>query len=328
MRKTLLQQYHQLSEAAGASTESDFPNLLGNTMHKKLLGRFNGFPSPWRQYTLPSDLNDFRKHDRVILSEAPDLLKITPDGPYKEAKFSDNKYQIQADTWGRTFHVSRRAVINDDLNGILKMPQMFGRSSVRTLVKTILFFLTGAQNSYDGSALFAVAHGNYGNTALANTTAGMQAVADGMAAMALATEPDSGELLGTRAKYLLTGVTLGSIARQLLRSAQILPASTTGGGTFNPIAGLEHIEEPLIDSELSTTAWFLLADPNDTPVIEVGFLDNKQEPDLLVMTPIMQSLAGGASDPWGYEFDDLSYKVRWDWGIQLAYYQGIYRGKA
>jgi hypothetical protein len=328
MRKNLLGTYHELKESA---TSSDFPNLLANVMYKKLLGRFNGFPSPWRQYVMVSNLADFKPNDRIILSEAPDLLDIEEDGNYTDAKFSDAKYQIQLKTKGRTFKVSRQAIINDDLNGIMQMPMMFGRASVRTMVKAILTTLKGSVKAYDGNPLFALrttAKNYIVNTALANTAAGMQAVIDCMVKIRQATEPDSGELLGLTPFAILTGSTLAPIARQLTRSAQVLPVSTSGGGTYNEIASLGVIEEPLIDTTISTTFWAVICNPQDAPFLEVGFLDGKAEPDLLVKKAEMVSLAGGAEDPYGYEFDDLLYKVRHEWAIALAYYQAICRGNS
>jgi hypothetical protein len=67
-----------------------------------------------------------------------------------------------------------------------------------------------------------------------------------------------------------------------------------------------------------------MADPADCPVIETGFLDGKQTPDLLVKRINAVNLAGG-DDEWGYEFDDIEFKIRWDYAVQLAMYQGIYR---
>jgi len=329
MRKSLLNIYHELKESG---SESDFPYLLANTMYKKLLARFNGFPSSWRQWTLQGDLADFKTNDRVILSEAPDLDEIEADGIYKEAKFSDARYQITMKTFGKTFTVTRRTIINDDMNGVIRMPQAFGRSTVRTMVKKFLSLLLGGVNAYDNATLFALRGGvavNYNvNVALANTAAGMNAVAACMSKMRLATDPDSGELMGITPKFLMTGTTLAPAAQQLIKSAQILPASANGGGTYNVIGTLTPIEEPLIDSILGTTWWAVLADPQDCPLIEVGFLDGKAEPDLLVKKPEMVSLAGGTEDPYGYEFDDINYKVRHDWAMALAYYQAICRGSS
>lgn len=325
MRKNLLGIYHELKESGSTS---DFPYLLGNTMYKTLLAGFNGFPSPWKQYVKTGSLADFKAHDRVILSGAPDLLEVEDGGPYKDSKIKDYKYSIKAKTFGRTFTIGRQAIINDDLGGILSWPQLFGPAAIRTMVKRILGLLKGGIDTcYDGKVLFHLDHSNYiVNTALANTAAGMAAVSQCKQKIALQTDPETGELMGLRGKYLLTGTTLSPVARQLIKSAQIWPASTNGGGTYNEIADLIPIEEPLIDSVIGTTFWAVLADPAICPIIEVGFLDGKETPDLLVMKPTMVNLAGGAEDRWGYEFDELFYKVRHDSAEKLAYYQGICRG--
>jgi len=327
-RKTLLGMYHDLKESASSS---DFPYLLANTMHKKLLARFNGWPSPWRQYCLVGDLSDFKTHDRILLSEAPDLLKIEEDGNYKDAKFSDYKYSIKADTWGRTFKTTRTAIINDDLNGIMKMPQMFGRAGIRTLVKQILGLLAaGSHLCYDSKSLFHVDHDNYLATpvALANSAAGLTAVADCCNQIEAGTDPDSGELLGIKPKYLLTGTTLSKRAAALIKSSQIMPVTSTGGGTtYNSVGFLELLIDPLIDTQLSTSWWAVIADPADIPIVEVGFLNGQEAPELLALKPNTYRVAGGGDDPYGFEFDDLDFKVRWDFALQLAMYQGICRGK-
>jgi len=327
MRKNLLSMYHDLKESGSAS---DFPYLLGNTMHKSLLKGFNGFPSPWKQYVNVANLSDFKKHDRVILSGAPDLIEVEADGKYEDSKITDYRYQIQAKTFGRTFTVGRPAIINDDLGGILQWPQKYGPAAIRTMVKQLLALLKGGiDTTYDNSVLFTVAHDNYiVDTALSNTAAGATAVASCMQKIALSTDPDTGEIMGLRGKYLVTGTTLAPVARQLIKSQQMWPTSTNGGGTYNPVNELIHIEEPLIDSAISTTFWAVLADPSICPVMEVGFLNGKETPDLLVMKPTMANMAGGGDDPYGYEFDELTYKVRHDWAVKLAYYQGICRGKS
>lgn len=328
MRKSLLGMYHELKESGSAS---DYPYLLANVMYKKLLARFNGWPSPWRQYVTIGNLADFKANDRIILSEAPDLVEIEPDGNYKDSALTDAKYSIQAKTFGRKFSVGRQAIINDDLNGILAFPQMYGRASARSLVKAILNPLKGSVKSYDGSPLFALrttAKNYIVNTALANTAAGMQAVIDCCVKIRQATEPNSGELLGLTPFAILTGSTLAPIARQLVKSAGILPVSTNGGGTYNEIGFLNIIEEPLIDTEISTTFWAVIANPQDAPFLEVGLLDGKAEPDILIEKPNAMSLAGGSDDRFGFDFDELNFKIRHDWGIALAYYQAICRGNS
>ena len=320
MRKSMLQMYHSLKES---NSTSDFPKLLANTMYKILLDKFKGINSPWAQYVMKSDLADFKKADRVIVSEAPDLLEVEEKGPYKDSTLKDYSYDIQLKTYGRTFGVSRQTIINDDLNAIKKQPGRFGRATARPMVKKIIDLIEGDHDAYDGSTLFAAGHSNSGDTTLANTTAGAAAVAAGKVAIENSTDPDTSEKMGIKAKYLMVGTDLSIIAKQLVSGTTIYPTTSSGGAPVSGISDLEVIVEPFITS---ATAWYVLADPNDCPVIEVGFLDGKETPDLLIKRADTVNLAGG-EDPYGYEFDDIWYKVRHDWALALAYYQGIYRGK-
>lgn len=321
MRKTLLGMYHELKESG---TTSDFPLLLANVMHKILIDKFKGANSPWKQYTLQSDLNDFRAADRVILNEAPDLLEVAEEGEYSDSKIGDNRYRAQLKTYGRTFSVSRQTVINDDLEGIKRQPARFGRAAGRTLAKAITNAIEGDGTMYDGKSMFAVSHNNYGNTALANTSAGIQAVSDGMTAIEKATD-ETGEKIGLTAKYLVVPPDLGDGAMRIVNGQQFMPVSTSGGTMeVGKAKRLEVLIEPFFTS---TTGWYVMADPNDAPVVEVGFLDGKDTPDLLVKRADAINIAGG-EDQWGYDFDEIFYKVRHDWAVARGMYQGIYRGKA
>jgi hypothetical protein len=93
-------------------------------------------------------------------------------------------------------------------------------------------------------------------------------------------------------------------------------------GNANVLQGLLGI---IVDPFLtSTTAYYVIADPADVPIVDVGFLQGKQTPDLLVELPTMQNLAGG-NDPFNYEFDTLHYKVRYDYGGATSLWWGGYK---
>lgn len=321
LRKSLLQTYHELKESGSSA---DFPNVLANVMYKILIDKFKGVSSPWKQYTMQSPLADFKTNNRILVGEANDLKEVQEQGEYSDDTLTDYNYQIGLKTFGRTFSISRQLVINDDLGAIRRQPERFGRAAARTLAKKVVLAIEGDGNMYDGASMFALAHANYGATALANTQAGAAAIFAGMAAIRTATEPSTGEKMGLQPKYLLTGPANEGIAQQLIRSAQIWPISTSGGGTMNPIGSLQILIEPFLTS---ATSWYIMADPQDCPVVEVGFLDGKDTPDLLMKRADTVNLAGG-EDQWGYDFDEIFYKVRYDFAVARAMYQGIYRGNA
>lgn len=315
----LLSLYHDLKES---NSTSDFPNLLANTMHKILLDKFKGVNSPWRQYCEIGDLNDFKTADRVILDEAPDLLEEPEGDEAQDSTLGDNKYQIQLSTFKRMFTVTRQAIINDDLNALNKQPARFGRAAGRTLAKKIVDKLEGDYTTYDNKRLFHDDHANKTTTALANSAGGITAVAAAITAVEDATD-ESGEKMGLTAKYLLVPTALKDTAMRIVEGQSFIPVTTSGGTTSVGIAKqLTVLVEPFLTS---ATKWYVLADPSDAPVIEVGFLNRKETPDLLVRKAEAVKIAGG-DDPWGFDFDDMVFKVRHDWATQLAMYQGIYRG--
>ena len=112
---------------------------------------------------------------------------------------------------------------------------------------------------------------------------------------------------------------------RITQGQSFIPVNTSGGTTaVGKATRLEVLVEPFFTS---ATGWYVMADPMDAPVIEVGFLDGKQEPDLLVKKAESVSVAGG-EDEWGYDFDEIFFKVRYDFAVARGMYQGIYRGKA
>ncbi len=325
MRKTLLGMYHKLKES-GAHMTTDFPKLLANSMNKRLLDKFKGVNSPWREYTLKSSLSDFKKASRVVMSELGDLKLKVESAPDRGDAQKENGYDIKLDTYSRAIDITRQTIINDDLNALMQTPTRFGRAAARTIAKRIVNQIEGDFTAYDGSRLFLAAHNNSGQTALTNDAAGIAALSAAMTAIEDSTDPDSGEKMGFSSKFLVVSPTLEDTARRITDGSNFIPVTTSGGTTqVGKVTRLKVLVEPFLGS---VTSWYVMADPNDAPVIEVGFLDGKETPDLLIKKPDTISVAGGGEDRWDYEFDELHFKVRYDFALALAYFQGIFRGNA
>jgi len=173
--------------------------------------------------------------------------------------------------------------------------------------------------------MFHVDHSNSGDTALANSAAGIAAVSAGMTAIEQSTEPRSGEKMGLEARFIMVPPELEDTALRITEGQAFIPVTTAGGTTeIGKAKRLKVLREAFLTS---TTAWYVLAGPQEAPPVEVGFLGGKESPDLLLKKANVVNLAGG-DDRWQYEFDELVYKVRHDWALARAYWQGIYRGKA
>jgi hypothetical protein len=318
---TLLQDYYELKEAGSTS---DFPNLLGNVMYRSLIEWQKTVPDAWRQYSAIGDLTDFRPATRVVGYEAEDLLPVGEDGVYQDSKLADAAYTVQLGTYGRAFSVNRNVIINDDLGYIKQQPKRAGRAAARNIAKFVAgTLLEGNPNAFDGNALFdTVNHAN-------NDTGGTSALSAAnlqKGINALMNQTVLGVFTTVTPRWLLVPTALQFTARQILQSAIIVAAGTSGTvtqlGNLNVLQGALGI---IIDPFLSVaTQYYVLADPAEAPVLDVAFLQGKQTPDLLVERPTYTNLAGG-DDPYEFEFDVMRYKVRYDYGGAASLWWGGYR---
>jgi hypothetical protein len=292
-------------------------------MYRSLIEWARSVPDAWRAYSAIGDLNDFRPATRIIGYEAEDLLEVDENGAYLDSKLADASYTVRLATYGRTFSISRRVIINDDLGYIRKQPQRFGRAAGRSIATFVAqTLLEGNGATFDTIALFHTSHANLatgGGSAL--SAANLQTGITGLQKQTVLNVFHS-----VMAKWLLVPPALQWTARQILNSAIIVAAGTAGTvtqiGNANVLQGALGIAiDPFLTS---TTAYYVLADPADVPIIDVGFLNGKQTPDLLVEKPTLQNIAGG-DDPYELEFDILNYKVRYDYGGATALWWGGYK---
>ncbi|HEX21404.1 MAG TPA: hypothetical protein ENH19_01975, partial [Actinobacteria bacterium] len=270
---TLYDIYMNLKESGSSS---DFPNLLADKMHKKLLSAFKGVNTNWDKWcAINANMTDFKPHETVVLGEIGDLLEVLPTEEPIDSSMGEHVWTNQLKTYKRSFKIDRRTIINDDLKGIMTVPDKFGRASVRTIAKKAINYLETNPNTYDGNALFSVAHNNLGSTALTADETGANAVDAALNAIETATDNESGEIMGLNARYLVVPVALYKYAL-VLRDAEQIPNAAGTALVPNVVRGrFEVVKEPLFTDN---NDWYVVADPNDIPTVEVGFLNNKRVP--------------------------------------------------
>lgn len=333
IRQTLLQQFHEFraherSIREGATT-SDYPFLLANVMHKALLKKFRGVVSPWQQYVLKGNLSDFKTHDRVILGEAPDLVPVSESGEYVDSKFGESRYQIALETLGRKWNVTRKAIINDDLGGLLAFPEMYGRASARTMAKACAGILETNPLAYDGNALFSsrtingVAWNNDGHVSLTADLTGINTLDTARKTIRISQDPHSGEIMGIGSKLYLIVSPAKSMVANWLRTATQVRGGSSSTLVENPMAGqFEVLEDPFL-TRFPNRAYLCVA-PDELHFAEMGLLNGKVEPDILARAA-QTVRVGGGDDPYGFDIDDMEFKIRHDFKVQPAFYQGVYK---
>ena len=80
---------------------------------------------------------------------------------------------------------------------------------------------------------------------------------------------------------------------------------------------MRGIELPL---ESTATNWYLFADPTMIPMLEVGFYNGQEDPEILVQDAPAQGSV--------FTADKITYKVRHIWGLTVLDYRGFQRGTA
>ena len=224
-----------------------------------------------------STVQDFRTKSLLRLGEAPKLIKVPESGEIHEGTRSELKESYAAYTYGRTFGISRQAMINDDLSAFADCFSTFGQS-VASLEAQGLVDLLGANSGYgatmsDGKSLFHADHANLAETGLAIDTDSL-----GAARLSLRTTTgiDGETIIETSPKYLLVPAALETVGERML--ARLYPAETKNA---NPFAGglLELRVEPRLDA-ISAYRWYVSGDPAVIPALEYSYLEGFAGPKI------------------------------------------------
>jgi hypothetical protein len=157
----------------------------------------------------------------------------------------------------------------------------------------------------DAEHVFAAARNNHGTTALASAS-----LQTAMVAMSKQTNAAS-HVLGLKGRYLL-------VPPDLQYTAAVITGTDRDVGTaynnINPLYG--QITPIVVPQFTDTNDWYLMADPSEIECIEVGFLNGRQEPELLVQdSPVMGTV---------FTNDAITYKVRHIYGAGWIDFRGAF----
>jgi hypothetical protein len=312
----------EAEELRESGSSSDFATYMSDKATKRLMWSYNEQPANWRRYTRIYSVSDFKPIHFVRLTEMQDLLEFHEGGEYKDSEIAEIVGpSLTVKTFGRLFSLTRKAIINDDLNQLRDGPAAMGRAAARTLNRHVVSQLevnSGAgPTAYDGKNLFHTDHSNLLTSALSETS-----LAEAITKLRTQTDPN-GLRIALRPSVLVIPPGLEFTIRKILNSDQI-PQPGTGVGNLNVVRNIVDyvVEDYLTDSN----DWYLFANPEEAPGIGVGFLNGKDTPDIMLRDPGMRLVLGG-SDPYTMEFDTIYWKIRHDWGTGVFDWRGIVKSQ-
>lgn len=300
-------------------SSSDFPNLLANTASKSLRMGYDLAPRTFLPFTSQKNLPDFKTFREVALSGAPQLAAVPESGAVSYGVIGEG-----AETWGLTRYgkataITYVAIVNDDLSGFTRIPQMFGAEAGALENATVWGIITTNGNLADGGALFnataTTTTGGHANqisgasTNLSNDATGIGNVSSLQKLIRLQKAPTvagvAGRPLNLQGRFLAIPSVYEGTALALFAQS-VVPATT---GAMNPWrSAFELIVEPLLDAA-STTAFYLFADPSRIDTIHYGYLEGEAGP---VITSNVD-----------FETDGLSIKCMHNFGAKAIDFRGM-----
>jgi len=275
----------------------DFDVALGDAVHRRLLADYNNRTAVdvWRDMANVVNATDFKNMEVVRWGGYGDLPTVDPGYPYTElpSPAEDDPATYRVRKRGGTERITLELIKNDQSGLVQQVPIKLARAAKRTLSRAVLGLLPANPVIGDGKTWIHADHGNLGTVAL-----GEPSLAARRLAMKRQRESGSNEPIGILPRFLWVPDTLEEVALDLFRRADNLDP------TF--VQSLKLDVRPVWCWE-DDKDWAITCDPSDCPVIEVAFLDGREEPELFVQdSPSSGSL---------FSHDAVTYKIRHIWGV-------------
>lgn len=296
---------------AGELVVSTWAQILGDSITRKMQAdyRMAGLDD-WRLLADVVPAADFRTNRRMRFGGYGDLAAVAEIGAYVDMTTPGDEEATYAVTKrGGIDVISLEAITNDDVGAIRQIPTRMGRAAARTLYKFVLSALFGANPTctYDSLALFHATHANLGSTALSVATLSAARVN-----MYEQTDMSTNEQLGVVPRHLWVPIELEQTAYELLRSDR-KPATADNDANYVGSFGIDY-HSVLYFTDANN--WFLSADKGDVPIIEIAFLNGKEEPELFT-----QDLPNVGSM---FNNDTLTLKIRHMYGGGNLDHRGVF----
>lgn len=296
---------------ANEVTTSVLTNALANSMTRRIVADYQTQPKWWQPIVVKASIGDFKQQQRIHLNDFAALSTVAENAAYTNLAWGDVRETYSPAKRGNLVVVTLESIVNDDTQAITRIPRKLAAAGVATVNEFVAGLFTA--NSGAGSAMAdtynvfdATNHqGNAGTAALSATTLQTALIA------LLKMTNSAGKRLGLVGRYLLTPPDLFFTARTILESVNV-PGSANND--VNPVRGaLTPISVP---NWTDTNNWYVLAEPAQIEMLELGFLNGREEPELIVQ----DSPSAGSV----FTNDAISWKVRHVFGGVWLDYRGGY----
>lgn len=295
----------------GAMTTSDFPNILANVANKTLRQAYEAAPRTFVPFCRQVTAADFKPVNRIQLSDIAALQKTSENGEFVRIYLGDSKESYALTTWGGIVPITRKVVLNDDLQALTRIPAGLGIAAATLESDTVWGVITANANMADGLPLF---HATHKNLTATNALAAVANITAARKAMRKQTAP-KGTILNLIPKFLIIPAALEGIAVQITNPIN-LAATASSADVPAFVRAMVPIVEPRLDAVASVgdTNWYTAADPSSIDTIEYCYLEGQQG----VYIETRQ----------GFEVDGVEIKARLDFAAAAIDFRGLQKNTA
>lgn len=289
----------RLRESLGRFAESvsstTFSAALGDSITRRMQAVFAGRTDlqAWRRVATWGPVSDFRSQERIRIGGYGNLPAVAQGAPYGPLTSpGDEKATYAVTKRGGTEDVTLEAIKNDDVQALRRIPTELALAAANTLYEFVFDFFRTNPTIYDTVALFHASHNNLFTGALSAAEFSAHRLS-----MLKQTRAGSAKRLAVAPTRVLVPFELQETAYNLFVRNQNL--DKTFVQTINP-------EVIPVAYWTDTNDWATVSDPLELPVLEIGFLDGREDPDLFVQDmPNVGSM---------FSNDKLTYKIRHIYG--------------
>ncbi len=281
-----------MRESVSSSTWSD---ALGDSITRRMQAVYTGLTNldAWRRVASSGPVTDFRTQERIRIGGYGNLPAVAQGAAYQSLTSpGDDKATFAVTKRGGTEDVTLEAIKNDDVQALRRIPTELALAAKNTLYEFVFDFFRVNSVIYDTKALYHADHSNLFTGALT-----AEEFAAHRLAMLKQTRAGSAKRLATGPSAILVPFELQEKAYDLFVRGQNL--DKTFVQTINP-------EVIPVSYWTDGNDWCTVADPMVLPVLEIGFLDGREDPELFV-----QDQPNGGSM---FSNDKLTYKIRHIYG--------------
>jgi hypothetical protein len=297
-----------------------FTYVLGNTLGRRLVQVYKAIAYLEELLiSVKKPVKDFRTQEAVLVGGFSDLATVDPEsGDYTEvAGVTDEESSYAVGQKGNILTITRKTIINDDISIIQRLIDGLGRAARRTHAKYVWNMFINNANCSDGTAIFTVGHNNLGTSALTFSTA-----LTAYKALGSMTEKDSGERIGLLSDPSVKPNLVGPIdIMELINKVAnddfyyssndlTTKVSNTLKGKVNPVIC------PLFTD---ANDWGLLLPPQLIDMVEMGYLNGREDPELFV--------ADMPQSEQVFVADKIRHKIRHEYAGAWIDYRGGYKAQ-